>query len=147
MNCACKAVIRCKFLCSCLTYQIYFLSTQRLNFAFSLGWKVDVCSVFGHTREQIASMMSLIKAFQLDKSAGIVLAVNARLLAKNMQPFESFLDAYPEGQLLCWVGSGEPPIAQRKVKRIYRHFEAHGSIHRIGFDVKVREIQYVCCPS
>ena len=85
-------------------------------------------------------MMSLIKAFQLDNSAGIVLAVNARLLSKNMQPFESFLNAYPEGQLLCWVGSGEPPIAQRKVKRIYRHFEAHGSIHRIGFDVKVREI-------
>jgi hypothetical protein len=112
-------------------------SSLQLNFAFSLGWKVDVCSVFGHTKEQIASMMSLIKTCQLPNSAGIVLAVNARLLSKNMQPFESFLDAYPEGQLLCWVGSGEPPIARRKLMRICKHFEEHGSIDRIGFDVKV----------
>lgn len=111
----------------------------QVNFAFSLGWKVDVCSISGHTKSQIAEMMSLIEESKLCDAGDVVLAVNARLLSKNMAPFEMFLDAYPEAQLLCWVGSGEPKIAKRKVKRIQQHFRRHGSEERVGFDVRVRE--------
>ena len=112
---------------------------MQVKFAFSLGWKVDVCSISGHTEEQVAEMINLIRAYKLSESAGIVLAVNARLLSKNMPPFESFLDKHPDSQLLCWVGSGEPPIAMMKVNRIQKHFRRHGSIERIGFDVQVRD--------
>ena len=83
--------------------------------------------------------MSLIGEYKLCETWGLVLAVNARLLSKNMAPFEVFLDAYPEAQLLCWVGSGEPKIAKRKVTRIQRHFQRHGSEERVGFDVQVRD--------
>lgn len=115
-------------------------SMRKVKFAFSLGWKVDVCSISGHTEEQVAEMINLIRAYKLSESAGIVLAVNARLLSKNMPPFESFLDKHPDSQLLCWVGSGEPPIAMMKVNRIQKHFRRHGSIERIGFDVQTTNL-------
>ncbi len=108
-----------------------------MNFAFSLGWKVDVCSLSGHTKHEIAEMMSFIKESKLCEIGELVLAVNARLLSKNMAPFEAFLDEYPKAQLLCWVGSGEPKIAKRTVNKIQQHFQRHGSGERIGFDVQV----------
>ena len=113
------------------------------NFVFSLGFKVDVCSVFGYTDKQLASMSNLIRTHHLDQ--GIVLAVSARLLVKNMQPFDSFLDQFPAAQLLCWTGSGEPPISQMKLRTIRKHFELHGSMNRVGFDVQVRHIFAVGC--
>lgn len=111
----------------------------QVNFAFSLGWKVDVCSLSGHTKHEISEMMTFIKESKLCEIGGVVLAVNARLLSKNMAPFEAFLDAYPEAQLLCWVGSGEPKIAKRKADRILKHFQRHGSGQRVGFDVQVSD--------
>lgn len=118
---------------------VAFLSAMTAgNFVFSLGFKVDVCSVFGYTDKQLASMSNLIRTHHLDQ--GIVLAVNARLLVKNMQPFESFLDQFPASQILCWTGSGEPPISRTKMNVIRKHFELHGSINRVGFDVQVRHM-------
>lgn len=51
--------------------------------------------------------------------------------------FNKFLDSFPNAQLLCWVGSGEPPIANRTMSKIQSHFQQHGSIDRVGFDVQV----------
>jgi hypothetical protein len=99
---------------------------------------VDVCSIFGHTKKEVADMTSLIQAYNVHEGAGIVLAINARLLVKNMSPFDKFLADFPESQLLCWVGSGEPPISARKVSRIRQHFDGRGSGERVGFDVQVR---------
>jgi hypothetical protein len=94
---------------------------------------VDVCSIFGHTEKELADISSLIRAYDIHKSAGIVLAINARLLVKNMSPFDRFLADFPESQLLCWVGSGEPPISTRRVARIHEHFDGRGSGDRVGF--------------
>jgi len=65
-----------------------------------------------------------------------VLAINARLLVKNMVPFETFLEHFPSSQLLVWTATGEPPISQRKIDRIRKHFDSHGTLDRVGFDCK-----------
>ena len=108
------------------------------NIAFSLGFKVDVVSIFGHSHEEIATMADLVDKFDLSqKSAGVVLAINARLLSKHYAPFDTFLQRYPSAQLLVWTGSGEPPISTRKATKIRQHFEKEGTITRIGFDCQV----------
>ena len=75
---------------------------------------------------------------QISKKVGIVLALNARLLAKNLPPFGDFLERYDSSQLLIWTGQGEPPIPRRKVHYIQEFFDARNLGHRIGFDVQVR---------
>lgn len=127
-----------QFLVQCMA-SVSTMTTRK--FVFSLGFTVDVCSVFGYSEMHLAAMCNLIRTHKLDQ--GIVLAVNARLLVKNMRPFERFLEKFPESQILCWVGSGEPPISERKKNRIRKHFELHGSIQRVGFDLQVRHT--VCC--
>jgi Uncharacterized conserved protein (DUF2181) len=113
------------------------------HFALSLGWKVDVCYIYGYQQSHIDDMIKVIEEHQLLDYAGITLAVNARLLSKNMSPFQLFLNSYPDTQLLCWVGSGEPPIPSRKVNRIQQYFTQRGFNDRVGFDVEVRyDFQY-----
>jgi len=68
-----------------------------------------------------------------------VLAINARLLVKNLSPFETFLKNFPTSQLLAWTASGEPPISKRKIERIKHHFHVHGTLGRVGFDCNVAE--------
>lgn len=111
-------------------------STDKL-FYFSLGFAVDVCSVFGHNKSHLAELCNVIKKYQLESSS-IVLAVNTRLVAKNMAPFVDFLDRFPGSQLLLWVGSGEPPISVEKQKSIECFFQSNDHGNRVGFDVQVR---------
>jgi len=122
-----------EFLIQCLTVSA---KNRQLNFALSIGFKVDVCSVFGHSQQHVAEMTRLITAHKLHESFGIVLAVNARLLSKNMTVFDTFLESFSNAQLLCWVGSGEPPISFVTINKIRAHFLQHGSIDRVGFDVQ-----------
>jgi hypothetical protein len=72
-------------------------------------------------------------------ATGVVLAINARLLVKNMPPFEKFLEHFPSSQLLVWTASGEPPISKRKIDRIKHHFHSHGTLDRVGFDCNVAD--------
>jgi len=83
-------------------------------------------------------MVKLVQSYKVHEGAGIVLAINARLLVKNMSPFGAFLVDFPESQICCWVGSGEPPISRMKLSRIRHYFESRGIVERIGFDVQVR---------
>ena len=68
---------------------------------------------------------------------GVVLAVNARVIAKDPYPFDSILKQFPSLQLLIWTGTGEPPISANKIATIKKHFEDNKSIHQIGFDCQV----------
>ena len=135
-------VIPEEFLSICLDF---IPNNKETNMAFSLGFKVDVVSIFGHTHEEIATMADLVDKFDLlRKSAGVVLAINARLLSKHYAPFDAFLKQYPSSQLLVWTGSGEPPISTQKAAKIRQHFEKEGTITRIGFDCQVsRKISLV----
>lgn len=73
--------------------------------------------------------------------SGVVLAANARLVSKNPRPFDLILKNYPQIQLLIWTGTGEPPISQRKISMIRKHYDTKGLIHQVGFDCKVCMIQ------
>lgn len=86
--------------------------------------------------------MPLSQAFPTIFSSGVVLAINARLLYKDTQPFEKFLLEFPDTQILVWTGSTEPPISRRKVASIRNRFATGGHCHRVGFDCKVRKQGY-----
>jgi hypothetical protein len=123
------------FLETCLAYMA---KQNDKNIAFSLGFKVDVVSIAGHSHAELAAMADLVNTYNLSlKSAGLVLAINARLLSKHYAPFDMFLRQYPACQLLVWTGSGEPPISSRKAANIRRHFEDQGTLARVGFDCQV----------
>ena len=99
-----------------------------------------MCSLHGYTNEHTIEMMKLLRETRMKKilrDCGIVIAVNTRLLVKNMGPFEEILNSYPRAQLLCWVGTGEPKISISKVKKIQQHFKCIGIEGRVGFDVQV----------
>jgi hypothetical protein len=130
------------FLETCLT----FIAKQKdKSIAFSLGFKVDVVSIVGHSHGELAAMADLVDAYNLSqKSAGLVLAISARLLSKHYAPFDIFLRQYPACQLLVWTGSGEPPISSRKAANIRRHFEHQGTLARVGFDCQV-SVDLNCC--
>jgi len=69
---------------------------------------------------------------------GIVLAVNARTLAKDPTPFDPFLKEYPEISLLIWTATGEPPISRSKITYIEEHFKSIGCANnQVGFDCLV----------
>ncbi len=72
---------------------------------------------------------------------GVVLAANARVLARNPSPFDSILKEIPELNLLIWTGTGEPPISPGKIELIKKHFEDRGCIHQVGFDCQVRSVE------
>ena len=45
--------------------------------------------------------------------------------------------------MLVWTASGEPAIPESKINSIKRYFENCELIDRVGFDCKVRFIQYI----
>jgi len=69
----------------------------------------------------------------------VVLAVNARVLAKDPNPFNSILSDHPHIQLLAWTGTGEPPISMHQVKLIEDHFRSIGCDAQLGFDCQVNQ--------
>ena len=79
---------------------------------------------------------------------GIVLALNARLLACKVGAFDEFLNEFKSSQILAWTGSGEPPIPLSTVVRIKDHFVVTSMQHRIGFDCVINDkIDFRCFQS
>jgi len=68
---------------------------------------------------------------------GVVLALNARQLVRNMSPILKFLGEFDQSQILVWTGSGELPIPRRTLQTIHNFFEKEDLNDRIGFDCKV----------
>jgi len=104
--------------------------------ALSLGWKVDVCSPYGYTHTHMAQMNEVLQKYVVDTKIPIVLAVNARLLAKSPpEPFLNFLLATRQRrQLLIWTGSGEPPIGSYTLQKLEKMFAEVSD--QVGYDVQ-----------
>ena len=108
------------------------------NFAFSLGWKTDCRSFFGYTASDAGAMVQLMERYQLsEKSSGVVLAVNARVLAKRVGSFDKLLEDFPSCQLLVWTGTGEPAISSILFNHLKSHYETMGFSDRVGYDCQV----------
>jgi hypothetical protein len=73
----------------------------------------------------------------MELSRGVVLAVNARVLVKNLKPLEFILRDIPKIQLLVWTASGEPPVSKHLMHIIQNHFNEQGFCDRVGYDCKV----------
>lgn len=108
------------------------------NYAFSLGWKTDCRSFFGYTSNDVRAMRELMKHHHLsEKCAGVVLAVNARVLAKRVGCFDDLLKEFDSCQLLIWTGTGEPAISSYLLRYLRNHYEQIGCGDRAGFDCQV----------
>jgi Uncharacterized conserved protein (DUF2181) len=122
------------FLETCLQYQKQ--STARM--ALSLGYKTQWTDVVGYTPDDVQAMAELIQDYQLvEQEIGVVLALNARLLAKSLNHWQVLLKKYPSIQILAWTGKGEPSISQALVGLIQYHFRENGMAERIGYDCQV----------
>eukprot|EP00980_Cylindrotheca_fusiformis_P027414 scaffold20339_cov128-Cylindrotheca_fusiformis.AAC.14 len=107
--------------------------------AFSLGWRTDCRSFFGYNDEDAKAMKELILRYELpDKCLGVVLAANARVLARNVGVLDNLLETIPSCQLLIWTGTGEVAISNKLFRHLQRHFESIGCKDQVGFDCKVR---------
>ncbi|GFH47536.1 hypothetical protein CTEN210_04011 [Chaetoceros tenuissimus] len=108
----------------------------RKQCVFSLGWSVDPRSMYGYTSSDVDAMIHILEEKKLF-NIGVVLAVNARVLAKDPTVFRDVLLKYKELQLLIWTGTGEPPISQMQIDYIVRYFRAIGCYDQIGLDCQI----------
>ena len=130
-----------EFIEKCLTFTDFIHQHNRDKIAMSLGWKADCRSFEGYTVEDVKKMRSIIEHYDLmGKTAGVVLAVNARVLIKDLTPFHEILKSYPTMQLLIWTGTREPPIPEFYISRITQHFQSIGCEHQLGFDCQVSHV-------
>lgn len=108
------------------------------RYSLSLGWSVDCRSLSEYTPTDVDNMRKVIERNGvLTHFPGIVLAVNARILAKNPAPFLPILRDYPQIQLLAWTGTGEPPISNSLLTYITEYYQEMGYLDQIGFDCQV----------
>lgn len=126
------------FIETCLAY-IHRLSAKnpQILFGFSLGFKSDWKSEEGYSSSQVFEMSALVSQYQLasrDSGARVILALNARQLAKSLPVFDGFLKEYPESTILAWTGSGEPSIPQHEVDRIDNYYQSKMMKNRVEFD-------------
>mmetsp|Transcript_5672 Transcript_5672/g.6222 ORF Transcript_5672/g.6222 Transcript_5672/m.6222 type:complete len:338 (+) Transcript_5672:37-1050(+) len=131
-----------EFLQVCLKFLNKFKKElPNLQLVFSIGFKADVLNLQGFSQSHIEKMINLIRDYDLI-SYGVVLPINARLLVKNVVPFQHFLNVFPNNdntQLLAWTATGEPPISLRKVKQIKSEFAAVKNNCGLGFDCAVAD--------
>jgi hypothetical protein len=71
--------------------------------------------------------------------SGLVLALNARVLSKDITAFDGLLETFGNAQILAWTGSGEPGIPKKLVTSIVEHYRSLGMLERIGFDCEYEE--------
>jgi len=125
---------------------------QAPRFAFSLGFRAHCSDPHGYTASHVQSMSDLITRYQLQSTKddpasdnnnhnngniGVILALNARQLAKSLDQFDGIMDLFPDLQILAWVGKGEPGIQRESIQSIETHFRKLGMSNRIGFDCRV----------
>ena len=132
-----------EFIETCLPYMEEYrqdtTTTARRQMAFSLGFKTD-CSDLGdgYTMDDFTAMANLISQYRLvERRMGIVLALNARQLAKSLFSVDNIMLQFPHLQILAWTGKGEPPIPEASIEQIRHHFESLQMTHRIGYDCQV----------
>jgi len=126
------------FMKKCLKFISLINEEDRKRIVMSLGWRVDCRSFYGYTDNDVKEMKDIIEKYDLmERTGGVVLALNARVLAKDPSPFESILKEFPKMQLLVWTGTGEPQISRSKISRIKDHFHKIEYKDRIGFDCQV----------
>ena len=135
-------------------------TSQSHRFALSLGWRVDVCCPSGYLADHVEQMNHILKCIEIP----VVLAVNARLLAKSdPEPFLRFLSSaspqtgdaghcsgdgkeeasnapyssHHQGQhqLLVWTGAGEPPIGPYTLRKLHKMFDKFSD--QVGYDVQM----------
>lgn len=132
-----------EFLNICLRHSALNRETQEARenakhdedgFSFSLGYVTDNTAVHGFSESDVQAMMDLVARHNL---TGVVVAVNARILAKDPAPFDVFFDAVPSSQLLAWTGKFLLPISRRGVDKTKAHFREKGTVHRVGFDSEI----------
>lgn len=140
------------FLETCLKYMLPQQEQQQQSssppttstttrFAFSLGFKADCTDKIGYTKEDLHTMSNLITEYKLiERGVGIVLAINARQLAKSMPSFDAIMAEFPQLQILVWTGKGEPPIPRASIQTIEDHFEQLNMTNRIGYDCQVSAV-------
>jgi len=126
------------------TYTSECLSTMDCaKIFFSFGWVVDPRSAKGYTASDIERMHDLIKKYQLeDKSAGIILAVNARILRKCYTYVSRFMFMV-RSDLIVFSSKAEPPVSFKLIDDITNHFRAEGIIDRVGFDCQVSPSRFM----
>jgi len=137
----------------------YISTSLPHRFALSLGWRVDVCCPSGYLADHVEQMNHILKYIEIP----VVLAVNARLLAKSdPEPFLRFLSSasprtgdaghcgdgkeeasnapyssHHQGQhqLLVWTGAGEPPIGPYTLLKLQKMFDKFSD--QVGYDVQM----------
>ena len=83
-----------------------------------------------------------------EQGIGLVLALNARLLALKPGAFDTFLLNFPRSTILAWTGSGEPSIPQNLLDGISDHFASRGIQERIQFDCDIEQLgsaEHILC--
>jgi len=124
------------FMEMCLPY----MEASPANIAFSLGYKADSMNTDGYTMEDVDAMVEYIQEYKLvEKGIGIVLALNARQLAKSLEVIDKIMEKIPEIQILAWTGKGEFLLPEESYNNIKDHFKEKKMIERIGFDCQVTQ--------
>ncbi|KAG7349891.1 DUF2181 domain containing protein [Nitzschia inconspicua] len=127
-----------EFVTSCLDYIDMETSDpdKAAKFAFSLGYRCDYTNTDGYLASDAVAMKDIVEQYQLDSKqhVTITLALNARLLARNVSAFDSFLEDYATSNILAWTGSGEPPIPLEDMHTIKTYYVTKGMVDRIEFD-------------
>jgi len=127
-----------KFMEKCLKFISLICEEDRERIVMSLGWRVDCRSFYGYTNNDVKEMKDIIEKYDLmERTGGVILALNARVLAKDPSPFESILKEFPKMQILIWTGTGEPQISRSKISKIKDHFNKIECKDQIGFDCQV----------
>lgn len=111
-------------------------------FSISLGYKCDWRNEEGYVDADVTAMKAVTEMYivapgKLSSGVGFILALNARLLGKNLSVFDSFLEEIPHSTILAWTGTGEPSIPQRKVDEIRAYYTGTGMTNRIEFDCNI----------
>jgi hypothetical protein len=142
------------FLSTCLDFiemQQLKHPDRALQFVLSLGYQCDWQEEGGYLPRDAAAMKELIEKYHLfggnDGSivgVRVVLALNARLLAKNLSIFDSLLLEYDTLGILAWTGSGEPPIPLEEVETIQKYYVEKDDDDDIMMMISNR-IEYDCC--
>jgi hypothetical protein len=112
-----------------------------LLFSFSLGYQCDWRNEEGYRKTDVSSMKDIMKRYNLTSpeqlDVGLVLALNARLLGRNISVFDSFLSEIPSSSVLAWTGSGEPSISRIEVDEMKAYYASTGRANRIEFDCNI----------
>jgi len=95
-----------------------------VSVSLSLGYKCKYDHPEGYLPRDVQAMTELLQRYSSFDDVHIVLALNARVLAKTIPIglFDDFLQTF-SASILAWTGTGEPPIPQSIVDDIQKHFQ------------------------